>query len=120
MKAPQVRHIQQRLRRQQQQLAGAQGQAVLHQRQLGLRAQLQTPSLLTGKAIVALDMFPDQAGYVFSPGEIDLPSIPSVPSRIDQAATLLQDLARSLSEVPLGELIESANRTLQAIEKLSR
>lgn len=85
----------------------------------GLRAQLQTPSLLTGKAIVALDMFPDQAGYVFSPGEVDLPSIPSVPSRIDQAANVLQELASSLREVPLRELIESANRTLQAIEKLS-
>lgn len=85
----------------------------------GLRAQLQTPSLLTGKAIVALDMFPDQAGYVFSPGEVDLPSIPSVPSRIDQAANVLQELASSLREVPLRELIESANRTLLAIEKLS-
>lgn len=85
----------------------------------GLRAQLQTPSLLTGKAIVALDMFPDQAGYVFSPSDVDLPSIPSVPSRIDQAANLLQELASSLREVPLRELIESANRTLQGIEKLS-
>lgn len=85
----------------------------------GLRAQLQTPSLLTGKAIVALDMFPDQPGYVRTPQELDLPTIPSVPSRIDQIADVLRELAGSLRQLPLQELAESARRTLQAVEKLS-
>ena len=44
----------------------------------GLRAQLQTPSLLTGKAIVALHMFPGQQGYVDAHTELNgLPVIPS-------------------------------------------
>lgn len=85
----------------------------------GLRAQLQTPSLLTGKAIVALDMFPAQTGFVHSGNGIPLPVIPSVPSRIDQAADVLRELVASLRELPLREMTESATRTLQGLEKLS-
>ena len=85
----------------------------------GLRAQLQTPSLLTGKAIVALDMFPEQAGYVRTPHELDLPTIPSVPSRIDEVADVLRELAGSLRELPLQEMVTSATQTLQSLEKLT-
>ncbi len=85
----------------------------------GLRAQLQTQSLLTGKAIVALDLFPGQAGYVREPHELALPTIPSVPSRVDQAATLLRDLAGSLRELPLREMVVSLGNTLEALERLS-
>ena len=85
----------------------------------GLRAQLQTPSLLTGKAIVALDMFPAEPGFVHAGKGIPLPAIPSVPSRIDQAADVLRELVASLRELPLKEMTESATRTLQGLEKLS-
>ncbi|MNE10625.1 Paraquat-inducible protein B [compost metagenome] len=85
----------------------------------GLRAQLQTQSLLTGKAIVALDLFPDQNGYVREPHDLELPTIPSVPSRIDQVANLLRELTGSLREMPLREMVVSANNTLQALERLS-
>lgn len=85
----------------------------------GLRAQLQTQSLLTGKAIVALDLFPGQDGYVREPHDLELPTIPSVPSRVDQAADVLRDLVGSLRELPVREMIVSANNTLQALERLS-
>jgi paraquat-inducible protein B len=78
----------------------------------GLRAQLQTPSLLTGKAIVALDFFAEQPGYIRDPHIIDLPAIPTVPSRIDQVADVLRDLAAGLREMPLKETLETANKTL--------
>jgi paraquat-inducible protein B len=85
----------------------------------GLRAQLQTPSLLTGKAIVALDMYPREPGYVRSPHDLDLPTIPSVPSRIDQIADVLRELAASLRQLPLQEMAVSAQRTLEAMERLT-
>ena len=85
----------------------------------GLRAQLQTPSLLTGKAIVALDMFPREPGYVRTPHDIELPTIPSVPSRIDQIADVLRELAGSLRQLPLQEMAASAQKTLAAMEKLT-
>lgn len=88
--------------------------------QRGLRAQLQTPSLLTGKAIVALDMFPGTPGYVREPSEAELPAIPSVPSRIDQAANLLNDLVAEVRELPLRELIDAATQAMRGIDRLSR
>jgi len=84
----------------------------------GLRAQLQTPSFLTGKAIVALDIFPEQAGYVRDPGVVDLPVIPTVPSKIDQAADLLRDMVTGLKEVPVKETLLAVNQTLASVDKL--
>ncbi len=84
----------------------------------GLRAQLQTPSLLTGKAIVALDLFPGKPGYSRSRDEDDLPVIPSVPSRADQAARVLNDLVGTLGEMPLREIVESLRVSLAGIERL--
>lgn len=85
----------------------------------GLRAQLQTPSLLTGKAIVALDFFPGQQGYIRDPHIIDLPAIPTVPSRIDEIADVLRDVAKGFKEMPLKETLEAANKTLLAFERLA-
>ena len=85
----------------------------------GLRAQLQTPSLLTGKAIVALDFFQDQQGYIRDPHIIDLPAIPTVPSRIDQAADVLRELVSGLKEIPMKETLDAANKTLLAFERLA-
>ena len=85
----------------------------------GLGAQLQTPSFLTGKAIVALDFFPGQKTYVREPHLIDLPVIPTVPSRIDQAADVLRDLVDGLKEMPLKDTLEAANKTLLAFERLA-
>ncbi len=85
----------------------------------GLGAQLQTPSFLTGKAIVALDFFPEQKTYVREPHLIDLPVIPTVPSRIDQAADVLRDLVDGLKEMPLKDTLEAANKTLLAFERLA-
>ncbi len=85
----------------------------------GLRAQLQTPSLLTGKAIVALDFFAEQPGYIRDPHLVDLPAIPTVPSRIDQISDVLRNLAEGLREMPLKETLETANKTLLAFERLA-
>lgn len=85
----------------------------------GLRAQLQTQSLVTGQAVVALDMFPGRPGYVREPNEVDLKAIPSVPSRVDQAADIFRDLAASMRQLPLEEMVVSLNNTLQAVERLA-
>ncbi|MFC3607720.1 MlaD family protein [Stutzerimonas tarimensis] len=84
----------------------------------GLRAQLQTQSLVTGQAMVTLDIFPGRPGYVREPNDLGLPAIPSVPSRVDQAADILRDLAGSMRDLPLEEMVLSLNNTLQAVERL--
>lgn len=84
----------------------------------GLRAQLQTPSLLTGKAIVALDFFTGQDGYVYSPNIIGLPVIPSVPTKIDEVEDMLRHMVDSFKEIPLKDTIASANQSLISLDKL--
>lgn len=84
----------------------------------GLRAQLQTPSLLTGKAIVALDLFPGRPGYSRIEADGGLPVIPSVSSRGDRAARVLGDLVDTLGEMPLREIVESLRVSLAGIERL--
>ncbi|MDM1707466.1 MlaD family protein [Thiopseudomonas alkaliphila] len=85
----------------------------------GLRAQLQTPSLLTGKAIVALDFFPGQQGYIREPHRFDAPAIPSVPSKIDQAADVLRDLVAGLKDVPIAKLMDTASGAMRSLDKLA-
>jgi len=85
----------------------------------GLRAQLQTPSFLTGKAIVALDFFPSYEGYIREPHLIDLPAIPTVPSRIDQVTEVLRDLVEGLRAMPLKETLDAVSKTLLAFERLA-
>lgn len=84
----------------------------------GLRAQLQVPSLLTGKAIVALDFFPGMIGYVRDIDVTGLTAIPTVPSKIDQATDIFKELAESLRSVPLRETLEAANSTLEHMSAL--
>lgn len=84
----------------------------------GLRAQLQTPSLVTGKAIVALDFFKGQEGYVREENDTGLSVIPTVPSKIDQAADVLRDLVEGFKTVPVKETLEAVNRTLLTVDAL--
>ena len=56
---------------------------------------------------------------MLEPHSIDLPVIPTVPSRIDQAADVLRDLVDGLKEMPLKDTLEAANKTLLAFERLA-
>ncbi|MFT0211717.1 MlaD family protein [Pseudomonas sp. F1_0610] len=89
--------------------------------QRGLRAQLQTPSLLTGKAIVALDFFPEEQGYINleAANDLELVAIPSVPSAIDKAADVVRDLVEGLKSMPLQEILVTANKTLESIDRIT-
>lgn len=75
----------------------------------GLRAQLQTQSLITGKLIIAFDFFPDipakYAGILNQ--EKELPTAPSTVSQI----------AKKLEELPLEDI---ATSMLKLVEDLDR
>jgi paraquat-inducible protein B len=85
----------------------------------GLRAQLQTESLVTGQLFVQLDLYPalplkedivDQATYL-----IEIPTIPTTMQEVTQAAR--KGLAK-LAELPLEEIVTRLNGTLHGIEQL--
>jgi paraquat-inducible protein B len=76
----------------------------------GLRAQLISQSMVTGKLMIQLDFYPDKpARFVATDGEHV--EIPTIPSRLDE-------IAKAIEEVPFKELIAKATLTIDGIERL--
>lgn len=92
----------------------------------GLRAQLKTGSLLTGKLYIGLDFFPTAR-----PAKIDWakepPELPTVRSGLQELQATISHIASQLDKVPfdqigadLRQVLQSLNRTLQDSDKLVR
>jgi paraquat-inducible protein B len=77
----------------------------------GLRAKLELQSLVTGKLQVAVDMYPDTpVKYVGL--EKKVPEIPTLPTAMEQ-------LAKTLENLPIKEIVDDARKTMAAIEKIA-
>jgi len=77
----------------------------------GLRAKLELQSLVTGKLQVAFDMHPDTpVNYIGL--EKKVPEIPTIPTAMEQ-------LAKTLENLPIQEIVEDARKTMAAIEKIA-
>ena len=76
----------------------------------GLRAKLVLESFVTGKLLVSLDFYPDTQVKLFG-AEKELKELPTLRSD-------LEELAKTLEEIPLPELARSVTRTLEGIEKI--
>lgn len=78
----------------------------------GLRAQLATQSLLTGKLLVSLDIRPD------TPAELrghdkSMAEIPTIPSAMEQLQANVQTLLNKFEKLPLQELTEQLQTLLR-------
>ncbi len=77
---------------------------------MGLRTQLVTQSFVTGQLMMALDFFPDKpANYVGLYKEYT--EIPSIPTPLEQ-------LQKTLEDLPFKEIVENLNHTLAGVERL--
>lgn len=76
----------------------------------GLRAQMQTQSLVTGQLMINLDFHQDRPARFVS-GTTELSQIPTIPS-----TTAL--LTQKLEELPLQQLVERTNRLVWGMERL--
>ena len=84
--------------------------------QKGLRAQLDTLSLVTGKLFVQLDFFPDSPKQLYGPASVGLdPEIPEIPTII----SALQRLGKTIQNVPLDKIMEDLRATLQSVRELA-
>jgi paraquat-inducible protein B len=83
----------------------------------GLRAQLQSASLITGQLMVSLDFFPDAP-----PAEIirrgKYPELPSVPSDLQGLMRSVNSLLAKLANLPLNQVMTHADDTLKGASKL--
>ena len=89
----------------------------------GLRAQLQTDSLVTGLLFIQLDL-PPATSPEAAPREatIDpatkLLEIPTVPTTLQEVSNTIRLVLGKLAELPLEEMLRSFERTLLGIDRL--
>jgi paraquat-inducible protein B len=69
----------------------------------GLRAQLRTASLLTGKLYVAIDFYPDAAKVVARPELTPMP-LPTIPGNLEELQSSVVRIARKLDQLPIDRI----------------
>jgi phospholipid/cholesterol/gamma-HCH transport system substrate-binding protein len=78
----------------------------------GLRASLETQSIVTGQMQVGLDFKPDKpAKFAEIKYDQKIPEIPTVP-------TPMQELTKKIEKIPIDEIFEKLNVTIGSINKL--
>ncbi len=76
----------------------------------GLRAQLQTQSLVTGQLMIELDFHPDKPVNLVG-GHTEYPEIPTIPSP-------LKELSKKIEKVPIEEIFEKLLAAVGGIEEI--
>ncbi len=80
---------------------------------MGLRAQLELQSFVTGQQMINIDFYPDTPVNLKGDEGIDLgKDIYEVPT----IQTFQQKIGKTLEEVPIGELVESLKNSMKGIE----
>lgn len=81
----------------------------------GFRAELQMQSFVTGQLVVQLDFHPNAPLKLYGFEEFDLPEgvkeIPTVQSG-------LQQLTKTIDQIPLGQIVEDVSAAIKGINKL--
>lgn len=85
----------------------------------GLRAQLNVESLVTGLLYVDLDFRPDTPANFYMGADSPYPEIPTVPTKLEQAATTLSKMMAQLEKINFDEVIKSLTNTAIAITTLA-
>ena len=103
-------------------LQDATEQEYLHQLvEKGLRAQLESQSMLTGQKLVKIDYFP-QSEAVLTNFTSEYPEVPTVPSPGEELVHNVEALLSTLAEVPfeatLHELVQTLNRVDTTLSSL--
>jgi paraquat-inducible protein B len=85
----------------------------------GLRGQLNVESLVTGLLYVDLDFRPDTPANFYMGADSPYPEIPTVPTKLEQAATMLSKMMDQLEKIQFDEVIKSLTNTAVAISTLA-
>lgn len=83
----------------------------------GLRARLQTGSLLTGKLFVELDMHPDTRVRMVS-GQDKIPELPTIPAELDQITNSVMGILAKLNKLKIEEIGDELLGAVQGVNTL--
>ncbi|MCX7098653.1 MAG: MlaD family protein [Methylococcales bacterium] len=92
---------------------------IAHLVKKGLRAQLQTGSLLTGQLYVALDLFPESK-VELHPNNTGLMEFPTTPNAMDKIIDSAQTIMDKIAKLPLETMSSEINKTLESLQGTSR
>lgn len=85
----------------------------------GLRAQLQTGSLLTGQLLVDLDFYPDSQ-INLSANTSPYPQFPTTASSLDQFTHSANIIMNKVAKLPLDKLTQDIDNTLVSLQGTSK
>ena len=95
------------------------GHAIMEQLvEKGLRAQLRSGSIVTGQQYVALDLFPG-APLAKIGLEGAYPSIPTMPTQIEEIGSKLGQIVTRLDKVPIDQIGNDLRDTMQGAKRIT-
>ncbi len=83
----------------------------------GLRAQLQSGSLITGQLFVELDMHPDTPVRLVQKSG-SLPELPTIPASIEQMTTSVKNFLARIEKIEFNKISEELLKTLEGTNRL--
>lgn len=81
----------------------------------GLRARLNTESLITGLLFVELDFVENAPEPIFHQDEAEIPEIPTIPSQLQEIAQSATEAIARIGDIDFGELGRNINRLLYTV-----
>ena len=81
----------------------------------GLRAQLQTQSLLTGLLYIECNFFPDQPAILRGVNYRGLPELPSIPTTVDQIKNTAEEMFTRLRKLPIEAIFTDLSVTMKEV-----
>ena len=83
----------------------------------GLRATLESQSMVTGLLFVGLDLDPSSDATVL-PVDTPYPQIPTLPSTLEQFSETLTEVLKQVREVDLVKLMDGVTKTVDGMQKI--
>jgi paraquat-inducible protein B len=84
----------------------------------GLKAQLQTQSLLTGLLYVEFNFFRDEPVKLTGLNYKDLPELPSIPTTADQLKNAADEILDKARKLPLEEIVNNLAVTMKEVSDI--
>jgi paraquat-inducible protein B len=84
----------------------------------GFRAKLESESLVTGRKVIVLGIFPDVADTRMDPTGVPFPEIPTHPNTMDEIQDRVLAAAEVVSQMDLVGVVENLNAVLVSVNDL--